>query len=787
MKSGKINYYGKYRELPGGAVVPEGFLRQFLDRQKSGLTGNFTAQGYPFDTEMWKGISKIRYREHEFGGRERPVPSSNPWYPYEQCSYLLDGLVRLGIILKDESLLDIFREQMAAFFQHCSENGRLGLKNYNNESEWPLVVFFRALHAYIEAFGDPADYKEKLRLHYNTVPEKELFPARHMTNVEPLLKIAEWLDDPALVQKALAVYDGADKFLSAQDATAGLPLSRLKTDQCFSLHGVTLSEELKLPVLLFLYTGNREFLEIAENALKTILDNHEQIPGLPSCVEFAMGRDPLQGYETCVTTDFTWSLGYFFMADGNAGYGDRIEKIIFNALPGAITKDFTLLQYFSSPNQLAATPFSNHSVYLRGLAAFRQFRHNHFPECCPGNVHRAMPNYIMRMWMQDEDGAPVAALYGPCKAQFVLQGKSVSIEEITQYPFGEEIRFVIHLQGEMKFTITLRIPQWCENAELYADQNKIPVTPGTMARVEQLWHDGSVITLKLPMKPVVKSDRNWKWCERGPLVYALPVAAVVEKENDSRFSPISLLPAESWNYALDDAFEIREVRKNSAPGSYPFEEPDLSLKVKVRRISGYDSLFQERYTPQVPLFYKVAGEVEEKELVPYGATLLRITAFPDTVERKNIPLSSVRAIGPFPYNPKIGIDEQCFQPETMGDLELWDSIRGYVQETADGYYDLIPFFLKKEYVLAYMLFRFYSPEDQDAVLAVSVSDGGQGWFNGESLFTIAPSRSGEFTAPLHYKVHLKKGNNFLRVKVVDPPTPAQHRVAWGAGLKIFTV
>ena len=109
------------------------------------------------------------------------------------------------------------------------------------------------------------------------------------------------------------------------------------------------------------------------------------------------------------------------------------------------------------------------------------------------------------------------------------------------------------------------------------------------------------------------------------------------------------------------------------------------------------------------------------------------------------------------------------------------------QETADGYYDLIPFFLKKEYVLAYMLFRFYSPEDQDAVLAVSVSDGGRGWFNGESLFTIAPSRSGEFTAPFHYKVRLKKGNNFLRVKVVDPPTPAQHRAAWGAGLKIFTV
>ena len=225
---------GKYRELPPGAIHPEGFLRDFLNRQKSGLTGNFTEQGYPYDTEMWKGISKIRFREHEYGGRERPVPAVAPWWPYEQCSYLLDGLVRLGIILKDESLLNIFREQMEAFFEHRAENGRLGLKNYNNESEWPFAVFFRAIYAYIEAFGDPGDLKERLRDHYYAVPEKELFPARHMTNIEGLLKIAEWLEDPELVQKALAVYQGADQLLSAQNSTEGLPWTRLKNDKCFS-------------------------------------------------------------------------------------------------------------------------------------------------------------------------------------------------------------------------------------------------------------------------------------------------------------------------------------------------------------------------------------------------------------------------------------------------------------------------------------------------------------------------------------------------------------------------
>ena len=788
MKKNSISYYGKYRELSPGSIIPGGFFHEFLKRQKDGLTGNFKEQGYPFDTEMWKGISKIRFREHEYGGRERPLPiGTAPWWPYEQCSYMLDGLVRLGIVLKDETRLNIFREQMEAFFEHRSENGRLGLKNYNNESEWPFAVFFRAIHAYIEAFGDPADLKEKLREHYNAVPEKELYPARHMTNIEGLLKVAEWLDDPELIEKALSVYNGADQLLSAQNATDGLPYSRLKTDKCFSLHGVTLSEELKLPVLLFLYTGNQEFLEVAENALNIILSNHEQIPGLPSCIEFAMGKDPLQGYETCVTTDFTWMLGYFLMAAGKAEYGDRIEKIIFNALPGAITKDFSLLQYLSSPNQLAATPFSNHTHFLRSMATFRQFRHNHFPECCPGNVHRAMPNYVLRMWMQEEDGSPVASLYGACTASFTCQGKKVGIEEITEYPFGEEIRFVIHPENEMTFPITLRIPGWCRNAELTADGKKIAVQPGTMVRIEQMWHEGREILLKLPMETVVKTDRNWKWCERGPLVYSLPVKANMERERDSRFSPVSLLPAEEWNFALDDSFEIEECRKETSQDAFPFEQPNLTLKVKTRKITGYDTLELARYTPQVPLFYSVKEKIEEKELVPYGATLLRVTAFPDTTERKVIPVSSVKVVGPFPYNHKIGMAEQKFQPETMGDFELWDSTFNYVQEASGCYYDLISFFLKKEYIMAYMMFRFYSPEDQDAVLAVRFSDGAQAWLNEEPLFIVEPCRSGEFTAPYHYKVRLKKGANFLRMKVVDCQTPGQHRISWGAGLEVFTV
>ena len=35
--------------------------------------------------------------------------------------------------------------------------------------------------------------------------------------------------------------------------------------------------------------------------------------GVPSCNECMMSKDPMQSHETCVTSDLTWSLGYFLM------------------------------------------------------------------------------------------------------------------------------------------------------------------------------------------------------------------------------------------------------------------------------------------------------------------------------------------------------------------------------------------------------------------------------------------------------------------------------------------
>ena len=53
----------KLHELPLNTIKPHGFIREFLDRLVSGLSGNVKEQGYPFNTCCWEGVIQAEFRE----------------------------------------------------------------------------------------------------------------------------------------------------------------------------------------------------------------------------------------------------------------------------------------------------------------------------------------------------------------------------------------------------------------------------------------------------------------------------------------------------------------------------------------------------------------------------------------------------------------------------------------------------------------------------------------------------------------------------------------------------
>ena len=620
--------YHQFRELPPTAIKARGFLAEFLRRQRDGLTGHHAVQGYPFDTVMWKGrIENVHLTEGWHHGKTIPVVRDMAWWPYEQSGYLLDGLIRLGLLLDDPELQREYRENLDYLISH-PRDGRLGRDYHDSGSEWPLAVFFRAAKACYEATGDER-IPAALEKNWLSFTVEELGMDRGPVNVEGILWTYAITGNPELLELAEAVWaeDGAE-----------LTQENCLDDTQFHMHGVTMNELLKVPMLLYAYTGKPEYLQAALKADAKMEKANMLIDGVNSSTEHLAGNDPLASHETCDVTDYGWTMGYFLTTTGDAQWADRIEKSVFNAGLGAITKDFRSMQYFSCPNQFIATGNSDHNSFKHGLT-WMAYRPIHETECCIGNVHRFLPNYVSRMWLKDADGEPVAALYGPSSVVYDLgDGVTVKIDERTDYPFSGKIDFAFtfykdgrRTKAPVEMDFTYRVPGWCAAME-----------PGFVTESRE-WKSGDVFSVDFPMEiEVVDNPVEGKSIVRGPLVYsyAIPMDCVEDTtvyENlagkvsgNPDFKSWTMTPAGKWNYALvDDMLDQAEYVAASSDG-FPFDLSTVpgKIRVPVVGVSGWE-LEDDRYTPALP--DKVVpedGEVSWIELVPYGSTTLRMTIFP---------------------------------------------------------------------------------------------------------------------------------------------------------------
>jgi hypothetical protein len=343
------------------------------------------------------------------------------------------------------------------------------------------------------------------------------------------------------------------------------------------------------------------------------------------------------------------------MATGDGLWGDRIERACFNAAFGAIKKEWKAHQYFSCPNQVLATPTSNHTVLQHGNG-WMSYRPNggHGVACCGGNVHRMFPNYVIRMWMSEPAGGLAAVLYGPSRVRAkVGSGQAVEIEQQTNYPFEEKIQFVFHSQEAVSFPWSFRIPGWCSSPAFYLNEKPITLPPihNGFALLNRRFNSGDRITLVLPMRTKISHwPDNGVGLEHGPLVYSLPIkeewtSSVEAKWSTPEFPEWTAAPASSWNYglAVDDHNISSQVQVQRKPMTEdPWVDPPISVVAPAKRIRGWELAASEKnpaqkFTPPLPVLTpdSAATETEKIALVPYGATHLRLTVFPQISRQRS--------------------------------------------------------------------------------------------------------------------------------------------------------
>jgi DUF1680 family protein len=285
---------------------------------------------------------------------------------------------------------------------------------------------------------------------------------------------------------------------------------------------------------LYRTTGNPDYLDAITKVFANIRDHEITVIGSGSDWErwhngHTRQTEPwVKGMETCVTVTWMKFAAQLLRLTGDPAYADEIECSTYNALLGAQSID--------------GTWWCSHSP-LAGQKERAPEQCDLHQNCCVANGPRGLMLVPQVAVMTASDG-PVVNFYGPMQARVPLpDGRSVGLEQASDYPLDGAVKIILHLDAAQEFTLRLRIPAWSERSTLALNGEPQPVpAAGRYAAIPRTWHDGDVVTLNLDLRArVVRAPGHPEFAAvlRGPLVLARDTR--LENGSDPA-SPVALAP-----------------------------------------------------------------------------------------------------------------------------------------------------------------------------------------------------------------------------------------------------
>jgi hypothetical protein len=631
-----------FLSLPPGAVEPEGWLRDWAQSARDGITGHLDEWHATF-ADGWKGIAV-----QSTGAK----PDGTGW-PIEQSAYWLDGALRLGFVLHDEVLIKKIRARLDPVVDGVN-NADFGTsfiywkKGFKPEEfdSWAHSQMGRALVALYQGTGEKRvlDALTKVYSDYPTNMGKITMGGDDVSglcNLDAMMETYSYSGDGRILNRALQAIAQPDVDKELQEWQAG----RFSPG-----HMVIFYENLRLPAVVYPWSGDSKLLQATLNGFKW-LDQYHMLPyGVASGEEFASGVGAFRKTETCDVTAMLLASSWMYRIQGSGDWGDRMERAFFNAAAAPIARDFKTMSYYQSPNRLRSDALPCEQPNCPGPEGVR-FHPLGCPTvlCCVGAVNRIIPNYVIHMWMATRDNGLAATLYGPSSVSATVgAGVRVKVAAATDYPFGETIRLKVTPEKEVAFPLYLRMPGWCKKARITVNDEAVVAMPdgNGFVKIARTWAKNDSVELQFPMEPrVIRGNEsefplaNRKYFNfepdslfqprrlpyasvlYGPLLFSLPIPDKDPNTPDKEAK---------WNYALDTDHGKSTgnitVSRQPMPvrWDWPLNAP-VTLNVPAQVFDWMPTDAQA--LPDKPV---IGTSSETIRLVPYGCTKFRISMFPVT-------------------------------------------------------------------------------------------------------------------------------------------------------------
>jgi len=628
----------RFMPLPVGLVQPKGWLLEYMNRQRDGLSGHLG------EISAWLEKDGNAWLSKDGKGK----------YGWEEVPYWLRGYIQLGYILNDPKMIAESQVWIEGALNSQRPDGDFGPdQKFDDGSRdfWANMLMLFCLETYYEHSHDARviDLMTKYFKYHLTVPDNQMLTHywQKMRGGDELYSIY-WLynrtGDPGLLKLA----DKIHRCTANWEMTDTLP----------NWHNVNIAESFREPATYYLQTHNPADLQATYADFNEVRKRYGQVPGgmFGGDENCRPGySDPRQAVETCGMVEQMLSDELLMQISGDPFWADNCENVAFNTYPVALMPDMRALRYLTAPNMVVSDS-KNHAPGYQNRGPFLMM--NPFSSrCCQHNHSMGWPYFTKHLWLATPDNGLCAAVFSASEVSAqVGDGQKVRIEEETHYPFEEKIHFTLHADKAVTFPLYLRIPGWCKSATVSINGKKISITPeaGKYVRIELAWKNKDSIVLDLPMEVSVQrwtANHDSASVNYGPLTFSLKIGERFQREDStktaigdsgwqktadpSQWPSFEIYSTTPWNYGLvlDGAHPEKSftVKKLAWPkDNFPFtpESAPIELRVNAKQIPQWTL---DRYGLCAVLQASPVWSeqpVEQVTLIPMGAARLRISAFP---------------------------------------------------------------------------------------------------------------------------------------------------------------
>ncbi|GGN09720.1 hypothetical protein FHR83_003211 [Actinoplanes campanulatus] len=318
-------------------------------------------------------------------------------------------------------------------------------------------------------------------------------------------------------------------------------------------------------------TGTTRYLDIARNAWNITVGGHTYAIGGNSQAEHFRPANAIAAYLTDDTCEHCNSVNMLrltrelWVTDPNrAAYFDFYEQALLNHVLGAQNpaSNYGHVTYFTplrSGGRRGVGPAWGGGTWSTDYGTFW---------CCQGTGVEVNTRLMESIYYYSGTTLTVN-LYAPSVLTWSQRG--ITVTQATTFPAGDTSTLTLSGTMSGSWSIRVRIPSWTSGAAISVNgvAQSVTVTPGSYATITRTWAAGDTITVRLPMRIVLRpapDNPDVQAITYGPAVLAgnygdtalsappaLTVSSVTRTSATANGAAVNLVPfydAHGFNYSV---------------------------------------------------------------------------------------------------------------------------------------------------------------------------------------------------------------------------------------------